>query len=172
MPTKEELQAMLDVEKEKRLEAESQLADVEGQIKSLSVASGKEGWLIETKEQNYDGDVHGVSFVNGQAFVVKGQVIEGFDFKPMKESSMDRLGYSAEEKAKIRKREEMSSAERVVEVLKSDFGYSVVEITNENYGDLSARIGERTKQRVELEKLLSAERNADAITRPGFAGEK
>lgn len=172
MPTKEELQAMLDEEREKRVAAESKLADVEGQVQSLSIGAGKEGWLVETPEQNYDGSVHGQAFVNGQAFVLKGQEVPDFDFKPMKESSMDKLGYSDEEKKEVRKREQVPSAERLVEALKADFGYTVVEITDDNYGDLEARISERTKQRIELEKLLGAERAADAITKPGYMGDK
>ena len=170
MPTNEELQEMVDAEKAKNEELTKRLADVEGQTPALKPGA-KEGWFIETPEAGYDGEVHNISFTNGQAFIRKDQIVKDFVFSPVKEGTMDQLGYSDAEKEKVREREKISSAERCVECLKSDFGYKVTEVTSETVSEMNERISDRTQQRIELDSQLAAKRNADMMMKPEFMGE-
>lgn len=89
MPTKEELQALVDQQAAIIRDLQEQLASRD----AVNRASGEPGWLFICKNPNYSGTVYGVRFSDGRAFLPKG--------KPGAERTMRRIisdfGYECRE---------------------------------------------------------------------------
>ena len=156
MPTKEELEVEL---KKLREERDAAVAAV------TALQADGEGWLVTTNNPLYEGRTLGVQFARGQAFVKQGRSFPEFEWKPMKDSNL--VKYPETERKAIRAREQMSSAERMVEKLTADFGYEVVQINLNNQTDMQKLIGQRATEyaeairaREEIEKMAALQRPA------------
>jgi hypothetical protein len=135
----------------------------------LAEAAAKdEGWLITTKNPTFEGEVYGVRFFQGQAFIAANQVVPAFHFEPMKDSQLEK--YKQEEQQKIKDREKISSAQRTAQALRDEFGYTVVYYGPEDKDSLQQNINSRS---MEYSQALTRmkEQTADAeMVKPGFMG--
>lgn len=117
-----------------------------------------EGWLVTTPNPLYDGVVHGITFVRGQAFIRKEQDVSAFHITPMKDTQLEK--YPEKERAAIREREKIPSSERAVRVLVSDFGYVAQYFSADQLAERDALINKRAMERNQAE---IAAREADKI---------
>lgn len=161
---------MAELTKEQLIEKVAQLEkQVEQRDEALKKLTAKgEGWLITTPNPVYDAQVYGIQFVNGQAFVRKDQVVPFFEFEPMKESSMDKLNYTPEQRKVIREQEKKPSAQRAIEAFMDDFGYTVEFFGAERLLELQQRIDNRLNQRVQAEALQAQQAEAEKLIAPGY----
>jgi len=118
----------------------------------------EEGWLVTTPNPLYDGVVWGITFVRGQAYIRKDQDVAAFHVTPMKDSQLEK--YPEKERAGIREREKMPSAERAVRQLVSDFGYVAQYFDAEHLAERDALINKRALERNQAE---IAAREADKV---------
>jgi DNA repair exonuclease SbcCD ATPase subunit len=154
--TKEQLEAKLAA-----LQAELDKRDqiiTEQKQKLQELFAKDEGWLITTPNPLYDGVVHGITFVRGQAFIRKGQEVGAFVIQPMKDTQLEK--YPEAERAAIREREKISSAERAVKVLVADFHYVAQYFSADQLAERDALINKRALERNQAE---IAAREADKL---------
>jgi hypothetical protein len=147
-------------------ELKAQSAAQQEMIQKLS-AKG-EGWLVTTGNPMFDGPVYSIQFVNGQAFIRKGQEVPFFKVEPMKESKMEKYNIPPAEREAIREREKRPSAERAVDALRDDFGYRVEYFDAAHLMDLQRVIDDRLSQRVQAEAMLAQQIEAEKLTMPGY----
>lgn len=168
-------------------ELQAQLAEAQASAQAataqrMTMEAEREGWLITTPNPAYDGRMHGIEFVNGQAFIAKGARVEAFETQPMKPDDLAKFlaaqypapGYTdadrAREAAAIREREKMTSAERAARTIAADFGYRVEFFGAERLAELRPLLSTRQQQRMEVEAMQRAQTQADMIMRPGYMG--
>lgn len=149
-PTKEELQKKID--------------ELQGQVQSLR-AQG-EGWLITAPSPAYDGQAYGIQFVNGQAFIRKGQKVAAFEIEPAKETTFTKLGLTHEEIARIREREKIPSCERAAMAMQNEFGYLVEYYDANRLEELQKRQSDRVIQRQQVEAMQ--EQMGEKIVSPHY----
>jgi len=154
--TKAQLEARLEA-LQKELEARDQII-TEQKNKLNDLHAKEEGWLVTTPNPLYDGVVWGITFVRGQAYIRKAQEVAAFVIQPLKESQLEK--YKPEERTAIREREQMPSAERAVQRLVSDFGYSAQYFDAEHLAERDALINKRALERNQAE---IAAREADKV---------
>lgn len=157
MPTKEELEQELVKLKQER---DAAVAAVQ------AIQADGEGWLVTTSNPLYEGLTLGVQFARGQAFVKRGRSFPSFEIKPMKESNLTK--YSEAERKTIRAREQLTSAERVVERLSADFGYEVVQINLNNQEQMQQLIGRRAAEYADAIRAQEEIEKIAALQRPAY----
>lgn len=161
---------MAEPTKDELLKKIAELEDqVEQQKESMKKLSSKgEGYLITTPNPMYDGQVYGIQFVNGQAFIRKGQRVDMFEHEPLKDSTIQKYGYSPAEAAAIREREKRPSSELAAERMRTEFGYRVEYYDADHLGDLQGQIDQRLSQRVQAEEMAAKLMEAEQITAPHY----
>lgn len=148
--TKAQLEAQLAALQEELAKRDQIITEQKNKLNDLHAK--EEGWLVTTPNPLYDGVVHGITFVRGQAYIRKGQEVAAFVIQPMKESQLEK--YPEKERAAIREREQISSAERAVKVLMSDFGYTAQYFDAEHLAERDALINKRALERSRLRLQL------------------
>lgn len=168
--TKAQLAEMLE-------EANQRIEDQKIEIEQKDIKLGEltahgEGWLVQTTNPAYEGQTMGIQFVQGQAFIRKNQRVPFCEIKPMKETTAKKLGYTPEEVEKIREREAMSEAERAIEKLEKDFGYTVIAFDGSESADkqMEKIISQRAREYTAALEKAEAARKASEIVAPGYMG--
>lgn len=143
MATIQELQEQLAA-------AEAALAEKDAEIRNqaaqLQAHDAKDiGWLIIAPNPLYDGEVLGIPFRAGLAFIPANQRVPAVEIEPMKESQL--AAYPEEERAAIRKREAIPTAERAARRLATDFGYAVEFFDLSRKSERESIMAERQEQR-------------------------
>jgi len=166
--TQEELIALLEEEQQKNEGLTKRLKEKDELV--AQSFSGDKGWLVQAPQPDYDGYLYGVRFTQGQAFIIDGQKIEAFEFKPSKEGTLKNQGLTDDQIKEVRAREKVSSSLRWLEMVKVEYpDYKVIRI--ESNEDLQGLVDVRMEQKIQLQSLQSSQRNAKAISEPGFMGE-
>jgi len=112
------------------------------------------GWLITAANPLYDGELWGIRFYSGLAFIPSGQVIERFISKPLSDEAIK--AYPPDEQAAIREREKIPTTERAVRRMETDFGYKVEYFTPDRKEARLAIMAARAEER-KLAELATAE---------------
>lgn len=151
MPTKDEL--LLELE-----ELEKEKATLEQENRQLSTQlraeiEGKEGWLITTPNAGYDGELYGVQFVNGQAFIPKTRVFPRFQVSPAKKATLIKRGFDEETIAEIREREQRPTAKTAVEKFTGDFDYEAQFYDADHQDELKAKLDQRASERARMRQM-------------------
>jgi hypothetical protein len=144
----------------------------------------REGWLIWVPQADFDGNMYGVQFRHGHAFIPKDMNIPAFELTPMNENQMNRYldmqlpaplftqAQREAEAAGIREREKVPTASRLVETLKADFHYQAEFFDATRLDELA----ERRKSLVEAAQLLMQGAQVTtaqlALVEPGFMGTR
>lgn len=144
-----EMQSKIDEMSTSLAKAQVELQEKEKRI--LELNASRTGWLVIADNPLYDGQVYGVTFVNGQAFIPDDRVFEQFVRKPMKDSEIEK--YPEAERAKIRERESIPSSRLAVEALQDDFHYTVRRFDGEDE-TLQQIINDRARERAQLQAML------------------
>lgn len=165
-PTKEELS--LRVKALETLLGEKEELIVQQQQALQKLSAKGEGWLITAPNPLFDGQVYGIQFVNGQAFIRKAQRVAHFEHEPLKETTIEKLRYTPAEVEAIRKREQRTSAELAAEALKAQFGYQVEYFGVDQLGVLQTRIDQRLNQRMQAEEFQAAQLEAEKVITPHY----
>jgi hypothetical protein len=147
-------------------ELEEQVARQQDSIKRLSTKG--EGWLITAPNPLFDGQIFGVQFVNGQAFIRKAQVVQHFVFEPLKDTTIAKYNYPPAEVAAIREREKRSSAELAAMAMQTDFGYLVEYYDAEHLTAIQDKIDQRLGQRMQAEELQAQQEQAQMLSLPAY----
>lgn len=164
-----QMQEQLDKLEKQNAEQAALLAEKEEEVKNLKAEGA--GWLVITPMPDFDGTTAGIKFLNGMAFVAANRKIPRFEVQPIKESTMQKAGYTPKEQEAIREREKMTSAQRAVLTLENDYGYQVEYYDGQNDKALAEKLDARARERSALEALQ--ERLAEQMsvtTRPHFMG--
>lgn len=140
-------------------ELEAALAEkdqkIQEQASQLKAHDAKDiGWLIIAPNPLYDGEVLGIPFRAGLAFIPANQRVPAVEIEPMKESQL--AAYPEEERAAIRKREAIPTAERAARRLAADFGYQVEFFDLSRKSERESIMAERQEQR-KLAEIATAE---------------
>jgi len=145
-------------------QAEKKLEEKEVELKEAK--KQEEGWLIYTTNPSYDGNVYGVNFVNGAAFVPANKVFPDYEFpKNVKKGKLEKM--DAEERKVWEQRSKLSSAYRVVELIVNDFGYSSTYINSDNADKLNEFNAQRAKERADADREMSKLESTNTLIRPG-----
>jgi hypothetical protein len=141
----QELQAELQ-----RLEEASQ-----SQVQEIKRLTGeRDGFLITAPNPAFEGKLFEVEFRYGQTFMPADKQVSAFIFEPEKESTLVKLGYSPEQIAAVRDREQnVTSAQRAASAFEHDFGYQVEYFTADQFDELRRRMAARA---IEASRALSA----------------
>lgn len=164
--TKDDTQKRIE-ELERQLVEKQQLLDAQDEKLRKLVAKG-EGWLVTTQNPLYDGQAFGIQFVNGQAFIRRGQRVEAFEFKPVKDEYFVKMAFTPEKIKETREREKIPSAERAVVVLRDDFGYQVEYFDTNRLIELQGRIDARLGQRMQAEDIQQQQMQAEKVMMPAY----
>lgn len=178
--TKADLEQQLEETQRKLVEMEAALAAAQEQ--RVRLEADREGWLLTAPNPAYDGTIHGVHYVNGQAFIPKGARVEAFEAQPMKPDDLAKFvaaqypapGYTdadrEREAAAIREREKMTSAERAARTIAADFGHKLEYYDAARLAELPSLLSNRAQQRVQVDAMQRARAQADQIIQPGYMG--
>lgn len=178
--TKADLEQTL-AEKEKEL-AELRAALAASQQEVHQVYADQEGWLVTAPNPGFDGEINGVRFFNGQAFVPKTAEYPAYEVPPVDRGKMYRYlegqypapaydqAYRDQQAAEILARAEMPSSERAVQDLVNDH-----QCTAEFYGadrlrELRQAMNERAAERAQHDAMSRARAQAEKIMVPGYMG--
>jgi molybdopterin converting factor small subunit len=166
MPTKAELEEQLkELQKEKE-ELEKTVGVLTDQLKAE--IKDKEGWLVTTPNPLHNGEMWGIQFVNGQAFIPKKRKFPRFEVEPQKELTLQRQGLTEEQIKQVRERESMPTAQRCVQRLEHDFGYTVEYYTAEDQDALNAAVEERVRERAQMKQMQENAEREKALMPPGI----
>jgi len=157
------------------LDADQTIEDQKVEIEEKTTRLGElkahgQGWLIQTPNPAYEGRTMGIQFVQGQAFIRKDQRVPFCEVKPMKDTTIAKLGYTAEQAKAIREREQATEAERAVRLLENDFHYTVVEFDGTEADDkkMEALMNKRALEYQQALEAAEAARKASEIVAPGY----
>lgn len=165
MTLEQALAKIAEYEKEK---AESDKASAEKDKKIATLEKKEEGWLIWTDNPQYDGITADVQFTNGQAWLPVDRVLSRYLVTMPTESQMHKMANDEHEidktttfeevKARFEAATKLSSVERCVRILASDFGYHVKFFAKGELPELNKVIDERAKERAEVQSKLGSPR--------------
>ena len=125
------------------------------------------GWLIIAPNPLYDGSIHGIEFLNGQAFIRESQVVPAFEIVPEKQATLEKY-YKPDQIKEIRENEKMSSAQRAVLGIVRDFGYKAMYFGVDELEKLQELRNERQAQRRQADLMNREEANASVLLPPGY----
>ena len=119
-----------------------------------------EGWLIITPNAAYDGKTAGVLFTNGMAFLPKNMVMEQFIVPLPNESQIKQMAKDREVPIEVVKSElaesnKITTVERAVRILTSDFGYKAQFYTSDDLDKLQDQKARRALERAEVQSKLN-----------------
>ena len=141
---------------------------VERDQKIEKLEKKEEGYLIWTDNPQYDGVTADVQFTNGQAWLPKDRVLKRYIVPMPTESQMykdandlfalDKKTTFEEVKARFEAATKLSSVERCVRILQSDFNYHVKFFGKGELEELNKYIDARAKERAEVQAKLGSPR--------------
>lgn len=166
----QELSAKLESLEKKLAEKDQAIQVQAAEIKELKAQ--EEGWLVTTPNTVYDGDTLGVKFHNGQAFISAKHEFPAFQLEPMKPTSREKYlaqftlpGTRQEAEKSLGEREKMTTAQRLVETLSHDFGYTVEWFDAERLAEVQGRVQTRAREAaMERARLAELSQNEKLFT--------
>jgi len=157
-PKAPEEELTLEEYKQKVAELEKKLVKKDEETTKLK--EDGEGWLIITPNAAYDGKTAGVLFTSGMAFLPKNMVMEQFIVPMPNESQIKQMAKDREVavdvvKSELEESSKVTTVERAVRILTSDFGYKAQFYTKDDLEKLQDQKAKRALERAEVQSKLS-----------------